>query len=373
MKKLAIILLLFLSASCNSQEAPSNFSLSVSPTVAQTKENAAVIAALKQFLETKNNDQTNNPYWKKSDFTRFIYPYAGIVNIEQGKLGSDYYKPVLMEIINTTNSDKKIVKIGYVGHNENTGENIIRTIYNLVANHIDGQVIFSSYLDYATSHWRKEKHGSVNYYISPAKSFNKEEADSQKKDIEKICAFFHTTPIPVDYYSCTDPVELFSIKGYDYTPMMYVSATGGLAEAGNIVFSGNNSDYYTHEIVHIYTNSLYPNMPKILDEGLATYFGGSGKYDYQWHKKAMKQYIASHKVDYVGLIENPYEREYINDETPVPYMIGALICEKAIKELGKDKFISYIKEHTSNGDLWTLLSKLGITKENIHDELTAML
>lgn len=106
----------------------------------------------------------------------------------------------------------------------------------------------------------------------------------------ELCDFFRTKPIPIMYYSCINPVEVFQIKGYDYNTLMYVDKSGGLNEPGDIVISGNNSDYYMHEITHIYIAHLFPSINSFLNEGFATLIGGSGKFNYAWHRNKLKTF-----------------------------------------------------------------------------------
>ena len=373
MKIVLLITIFLITISCTSQEQKATVQLSVSPAVKQTKENSTIISTLKLFLETKNSDPAKNIYWKQSDFNEFVYPYAAIASIEKSKFGPDYYQPSLMEIIKTDDPLKKIVKIAYIGYNYETNENLIQCIYNVIANVEGDKIVFSSYTGYAALSWKKLTRESITYYVSPSRSFSNTDAEKQQKDIEKLCAFFNSQPIPIRYFSCTNPIEVFNLKGFDYNTMMYASSTGGLAEEGNIIYSGNNSEYYTHEIVHIYTHSICPYIPKIIDEGLATYLGGSGKFDYKWHKNELKKHIQNNKPDYTYLVENPFERLYINDETPIPYLIGALICEKGITDLGSVGFLKILREHPENANTWDLLAKLGITRENIEFELHKIL
>ncbi|MCR5863271.1 hypothetical protein LRS05_14580 [Flavobacterium sp. J372] len=289
-------------------------------------------------------------------------------NIEHSRYGNSFYQPSLMHIVSTKDPDKRIVKLAYVGHNPETKENTIRTIYNLIANTSGNNVIFSSYIDHATSAWKKIVYGSVYYYISPQKTFNEAEARRQEADIKKLCSFFGCKQINITYYSCTDPVELFRTQGFDYNPMMYISDTGGLAEPGNIIYSGNNSEYYTHEIVHAYIAHLYPNAPTFFNEGIATYFGGSGIHDYNFHKKKLLKYLKNNNPDLTVLVNNPFEREYIDNETPAAYIVGGVICEKIIKEYGKEKLFSLL-QNKSKAEIWELLMQVGITKQNLKAEL----
>lgn len=370
MRYTALILVLLLTLSCRPQSADVlPIKLSVAPGIdREDAVNKRIITVLKAFLETKNQSSTSNKYWLASDYKKFVYPYSALHNIEHSRYGNSFYQPSLMQIVSTEDPAKRIVKLAYVGHNFETKENTIRTIYNLIANTSSNNVIFSSYIDHATSAWKKIVYGSVHYYISPQKGFNEAEARQQDEDIKKLCSFFGCKPINITYYSCTDPVELFRIQGFDYNPMMYVSDTGGLAEPGNIVYSGNNSEYYTHEIVHVYIADLYSNAPTFLNEGLATYFGGSGKNDYQWHKQRLAEYLKNNKQDLAALIDNPFERVYIDDETPVAYIMGGVICEKIIKQYGKEKLFSLL-QNKSKAEIWELLMQVGITKQNLKAEL----
>lgn len=62
----------------------------------------------------------------------------------------------------------------------------------------------------------------------------------------------------------------------------------------------------------------------------------------------------------------PYERLYIEEETPIPYMIGALICERTLRIHGKEKLFEILNQ---SGDLWTVLKKVNLTKNNLTTEL----
>lgn len=210
------------------------------------------------------------------------------------------------------------------------------------------------------------KNSSINYVISPYRNANQIEITQQQSDINKLCDFLNTKPINITYYSCINPKELFEIKGFDYNIMMYADKSGGLAELGNIIFSGNNSEIYTHEIVHIYTNNLYPKIDKFIDEGFATYIAGSGKYDYEWHRNKLTKFISQNpNHDFKNHLD-PYERLYFEDETSIPYLTSALICERTKRIYGKEKLLEILQ---AEGELWQILKKVGLTKQNTNAEL----
>jgi hypothetical protein len=111
MKQILLILTTFLTLACNGQDTKKdNFALTASPIIDKTdKTNQIIIETLTEFLKTKNTSLTENKFWAKSDFQKFVYPYLDIYNIENSRYGSDFFRPTLMEIIPTENSNQKII------------------------------------------------------------------------------------------------------------------------------------------------------------------------------------------------------------------------------------------------------------------------
>ena len=368
MKQLLLILTVFLTLACNGQSTKQEDPfLTISPTIDRSdKSNQAIINALIDFLKTKNTSLTVNKNWLSEDFKKYIYPYLDIYNIENSKYGKDFYRPTLTEIISTEKPNQKIVKIAFIGHNNETQENQLKSIFNLIANVNQDKILFSRYLDFSTEKWETISKGSLTYKISPNKNSNETEIIQQQNDIDRLCTFFNCKPIPITYFSCVNPKELFEIKGFDYNPMMYVDKTGGLADYGNIIFSGNNSEIYTHEIIHIYTSKLFPKIDKFIDEGLATFMAGSGKFNYEWHRKKLDKFLNENKDYNLAEHTDAYERIYFENETSIPYLTSALILERTLRVYGKEKLMKLLK---SENELWATLKIVGLTKENINDEL----
>lgn len=368
MKYILLIFTFFLTLGCTEQETKqNNFLLTVSPTIDQTNQtNKAIIETLSDFLKTKNVSLTENKNWVQSDFQKYMYPYLDIYNIENSMHGEGFYRPTLVEIISTENPNLKIVKIAFIGYYKETEENQLKSIYNLIANINQDKILFSRYLDYATQKWKTVSAESLTYKISPNKTINKTEIAEQQNDIKKICLLFNCSPIPITYYSCINPKELFEIKGFDYNPMMYVDKSGGLADYGNIIYSGNNAETYTHEIIHIYTNYLFPKINEFIDEGFATFMAGSGKFNYQWHRNKLNKFLNENKDYNLAEHTDAYERIYFESETSIPYLTSALIVERTLTIYGKDKLMELLK---SEKELWTTLETVGLTKENLDYEL----
>ena len=175
MKQILLILTTFLTLTCNGQETKQDkFALTVSPIIDKTDNtNQAIIETLTEFLKTKNTSLTENKNWVQSDFQKYIYPYLDIYNIENSKYGKDFYRPTLVEIIPTEKPNQKIVKIAFIGHNNETKENQLKSIYNLITNIHQDKVLFSRYLDFTTEKWKTVSKESLTYKISPNKNYQR--------------------------------------------------------------------------------------------------------------------------------------------------------------------------------------------------------
>ncbi len=338
------------------------FHLSISPFIDHRNSlNQNIINTFSEFLIGKDKK-----YWLATDFEKYPQPYYELFDIEAGRLGENFYQPSLMAILPTKNEKQKIVKVAFVGYDPATENNNIKAIYNLVANVFKDKILFSRYLDYAVQDWKSLQKKSVVYRTSPTRTFNLNEIERQEKDVQRISKFFETEPIDITYYSCISPAEVFKIKGFDFHPMMYADESGGLAENKNIVFSGNNSDYYTHEIVHLYTAKFFPKSNRFLDEGLATYFGGSGKFPYVWQRSQLKKFWLKNPTFSISEHYDVYEDLFFEKETPVLYVFSALICERTLRLFGKEKLFKMFEREDS---LPEILKSVGLTKENMNIEL----
>ena len=65
-------------------------------------------------------------------------------------------------------------------------------------------------------------------------------------------------------------------------------------------------------------------------------------------------------------MEDLYERLYFEEETSIPYLIAAVVCERTIRLYGKEKYFEILN---SRDNLWVLLEKVGLNKENIYQEI----
>lgn len=379
MKGLLVLILILLISSCSPSQTnpPQNqdYSLSINPSVDTSQAaNHDIVEALEAFLSTKNQNPLSNPFWEADDFKKYPYPFYDIYQIEKGQSGANIYLPALLEILPTDSDNQKILKIGFMGSPDSSGT-YLRAIYNLLAIQNADQITFKRILEYNTRSWPVYLKDSITFHISPNKIFNEQEASQQQAFVNELCRFFEMDPISLQYYSCVNPVELFQIRGFDYEPQMYASDKGGQNEIwSGIIYSGNGSEKYEHEVVHSYLYELFKlQHHPLFDEGLATYLGGSSQLPYTTHREYVKDYLETHpKLDLREHLD-PYVSFTIKEYTSLPYVIGALICEYAYRYYDKDTLLQFFRSGKTSDDLWVALEAIGLNKENFNGQLKKLL
>ncbi|MEZ4740731.1 MAG: hypothetical protein R2818_15565 [Flavobacteriales bacterium] len=217
-------------------------------------------------------------------------------------------------------------------------------------------------LEHNTRAWECHDLGTLHYIVSPAHRYDPALAQQQADAIQALAGFFDVEPFPIDFYLFTDPSELFRTRGFQAHPRMYTHPTGGMVDAGENVYSGNNKEVYTHEIVHLFTERKFDARSDLLEEGLATLLGGSGEHTYAWHRENLRRYLLADPGMDLSERLNPYAQDYINEHTNVPYVIGAILCEKILREQGRDVLFAII---ASGKDPWPALAEVGIEKPGL--------
>jgi len=149
------------------------------------------------------------------------------------------------------------------------------------------------------------------------------------------------------------------------------SGKGGIASWRNmIIYSGNNSSYFPHELVHLYTYHIVPKDPHIwVGEGIATFFSGTSTYSFHEHMLKLKQFLAEYPEydlsDISKLKKTIPNGEYKSD---FRYVIGALLMKNIYEKEGVKGLIESLKYGTSDEDFYLLINnKLEITKDSFDE------
>lgn len=342
--------------------------LGVNKNIPQSSLNIKILSRLQNFLELKDSNPRSFKYWKESDFEKYMLPYNDLVYFEKSNYVDGYfYKPTVIEIVKIEKEEhERLVKIAFIG-NEN-GENFLKGIYNMIIDIND--LKFKRVLEYNTKNWKSYNIGNIQYFNSPLRQFDFKKAKTFDELNNTLAAFFDKLPREITYYACTTPKEFYEIMGYDYISNMYMANTGALNEyTSNIIFAGNNSENYPHELVHSYMSPKYfktINNLRVLGEGFASYIGGSNGKPYEILREDLEILISKKDIAFSDYL-NPYFETQEKNE--LAYTIGALICERGIRLKGIQRFMEIFEKE----NLESSLKFVDLNLKNLDSELKAEL
>jgi hypothetical protein len=308
----------------------------------------SLAVALTEFINsedsvyvTRNGEMIRNPYWLQSDFDKMMVPFGYFMNATMYyyKHDSYYFKPSVMSISKEEEYNEYLARIAYIGRDADS--NFLKQICVVaIVKDSSGNYKLKHPIDLITKYWKTEQVGNIKFKVNHNRVFNIRQAKKLDSFNTAVGKYFHILPYRnIVYYSCKSYLEMWKPQGYEYCQAMYSheSKSGGLAlPEARIIFSGNNSEYYPHELVHIYTNDLWEHQYArngLLDEGIATYFGGSEEKSLLFHLKELSKYIKEkniRKVKELLELDDPKITEF----TDVKYTIGGLMAKLIDQKAG---------------------------------------
>lgn len=293
------------------------------------KENDSIINTFKKFVNSEYEDF--NLYWKKSDTTIFKYAYDDLYFLIPKNYPS--YIPTILAI-QKINKNKYVVKIGIMGSPEEI--DTLVAIYNFYAiRENNGDFKFENVISQNLKMWNKFKIENIEYYYPANKELNQAEVNKQIEFENSLISKFNFKKINYKYISANTTYDFMKLRGFDYDDTMFFNnQKGGQAFSNsNLIFSGNNSEYYAHELVHLYVHKYFSEANSTINEGLATYLGDSLEMDYKTHIRILKIYIKTNNINlFEYLFDDEKKYTIIGDGSSIRYSAGALLCAIADKK-----------------------------------------
>ena len=324
--------------------------------------NADAIATLRSFFELKLQSQDITRYWVSTDPAPGKLAFADIAYVEYDEHANLKYFPTLMRITSGEDGDR-ILTVKWAATDSTGTAADVRYVFDFLAHRTAVGMRLDRPLEHNTRNWQRDDFGDLHYIISPLHTFRQEQAEEQAQDVQRLSRFFGIDMFPITYYSFRDPADLFRARGFQLHPLIFVHETGGLADYGDRVFSGNDRDSYTHEIVHLFTTRKFgAERPDIMDEGLATLIGGSSGKPYAFHRENLRLFLKENPTFDPAGSTNMYDQFFIDKDTNVPYAIGAVVCAHILRKAGKE---GLFKVMASGTDPWPALAELGVVKSEL--------
>jgi len=341
------------------------FKIHASVTNSEDDDAKEVIALWKSFLLSKYFVQANNAMWS--------YTHSPI---------PDYYLMKLYLLLqrneaNLVNTICTIIGVFPVENDhmalkcmfesEDQEDDTLELLVSVYAKKENGLYMLVGSPDYYRQQRATRTIGQITYYIHPEHKFDEALATKMHQYNQYLASEFRTDPISFDYFVANYVRDATKIMGYDFTPKKYQAIQyGGLADKANsTIYAGNNSEYYPHELVHLYTfqhaaNQYHPWV----DEGIATFYGGSGGESLDWHLNKLKLFLEQHP-DYPLNDLSKLNIDIPNGEhkTDFRYAIGGLIMKNIYELEGMRGFFESLTAGRQEADFFKLLeSKLGVQK-----------
>lgn len=304
-----------------------------------------------------------------------IDPIGGIELYYHIKQGAG---PIYAEILNIQklDSNKYSVKTAFYNLSESgrSKKSSLNCIYDVIIKKKGKVFKVYNFLAEYTEDWSRKEVGNIVYHYSSSYSFNLVKAKIMSEYCDSLANFFATESPKINYYIFKNSQETFYSMGFLYNRDMYdTHQIFGRADPNrNIVYCGNNSEIFPHEIVHLYTHKYYNTLHSFFDEGLAEYLDFSIQPEKISKRKAIANYLKNNsEINLSNILEL---EDRIGNGTSFKYDISCLLVEKLINHDPKQAIHKILNGGTKNEDFYvTVTSILGIEKREINNTIRAWL
>jgi hypothetical protein len=171
-------------------------------------------------------------------------------------------------------------------------------LYRVYAVRDHGRWVLANPLPRETRKWRHEKIGRITFVFPPSHAFDRHRAEGAAHFVDSLArAWALTPPRTIEYYFTDDPKETLRSEGLEFYPAPD-TVWGTASTANNQVFVGSSQDgeSYRHELAHlVFTPFVSAHHPsRLVNEGLATWTGGSAGLRFRQLMPALSRYLAAH-------------------------------------------------------------------------------
>jgi len=206
---------------------------------------------------------------------------------------------------------------------------------------------------------------NINYVYPITHDFNKKIASKQANEIKNLAKNLGVSIPKMTFVFTSTREELLKLQGYDY----HFSTIGKELPSGkanvetNLVYSYGTDEYYPHELIHLIVTPNFPLCHGWLNEGVATFFGGSRGKSLEYHLLKTRNYLKLHpEVD----LNNVLKSTNLDDETDFRYVIGGFLVKQTIMKGGFELLKKLISGGQSDDAFYSIIEEvLGIEKQNL--------
>ena len=298
-------------------------------------------------------------YWNKEEldlgFTDIINDELPVYSL--GKL-------IVLSIDNKNNGYYNIKN--KVVNNSNKEPGTTYAIFNICIKKESSGYKLYNYFNLNKASLSHSRFGEIDYYYPKNFAFNSSKATETADFYTKISSIYSgNIKKNLTYIVANNFNEANNLIGFDQSIVTSSAPYAGFSIKNQGIILSCRIDHL-HEIVHAVFFSRFPNTPALFNEGIATYYGGTGGFSLPSLIRQFKEFI---KNDPVANLSDLNNLDQIKENgTNNFYILGALLIDYTIKIGGPQKVINLFdystNKHLSSDDPWPAIEiELGIKKD----------
>ncbi|MDL2228170.1 hypothetical protein LJC30_04715 [Odoribacter sp. OttesenSCG-928-L07] len=364
MKRVFLVsICIIISICCRGQE----LKLTFSPTITLSQDTSVrIIASLwENYLEARYDDylnfRRNLQYQRRGDLIQNLFWHAQTEDLLIGEIE----KFMLFGELSTF-SIRKYSKTIYEIHTllqakafEGEGINTL-FLYKVCAIETDNGFKFLNYFDVTKNSLQNYTSEDIDFYYPCGFEFDIEKVKETEKFLSQFRKDFNIEKLDKKIVCVVGNSlsESNAFIGFDFTIATSENKFAGYFLEPRTILTCRQD--HIHEFVHVLIKSTYPNIYEILNEGIATYYGGQAGFDYDFHVKNLQKYLSENTVDFLNT-SLLWDLEVEGGR--LAYTVGALIVDYTLNSYGTPKVI----ELFSCKDYEEIFLKLEIPTEDVNN------
>ena len=233
-----------------------------------------IYRAWRDYLRSDAARQSPTKFWSAAEQRRWSrYDIAG------GYAYQGFPATVLsIQLASPGTTDAYVVRTLFASTDGPTNDVKPIALTRVYAIRESGHWVFANALPRLTRDWKRHVVGPITYIVQPGHTFDAAKARSAVRFADSVAAMFGGPRISgLSYYVADTPEELHRILGLDFMvggeQASYSDAARQMILVANPVFGENHRHELTHSVLA--PLMMAGNTPGIVNEGIATWLGGS--------------------------------------------------------------------------------------------------
>ncbi|GAB4256795.1 MAG: hypothetical protein Kow0079_13960 [Vicingaceae bacterium] len=263
----------------------------------------------------------------------FQYPQKSLLNYFKPYILSVYFEDTTCHIVTAFWNFNKPPSDSLIYQNSNPFAITEVAIYNQ-----NNTLYLTNLFNKRTSFWKKESFNNIHYIYEPSLNLNTVDAMRSYEFIGRLNSFFGLNSDTITYVVCKTPQSLGYLLGFNFFYAGFT--TGRTFPEAKILCSGNSLFYYPHELTHV-TLDAHFKWGHFLSEAFATYFGGSGKDNFD-------QLLIEFKRKYPFITETTFNDIFNFPNSTDAYVLSAIMIDILLSKYGKQFLDKICLEKTEN-------------------------